>query len=130
MQRFAGVAFDGEIRCEAIRHLAVSLGRGKCVIFQQRGGASAVADLHVAQRERGHSDAQRLVVANHAFEDPDCLLEIAHAHLLIAGRRTQQRMARLECEALLQLITGQFNLVLIVVDTRTVVVKDRGIGRV
>jgi hypothetical protein len=39
-------------------------------------------------------------------------------------------MARLESQAFLQLIAGQLNLVLVVVDARAMVVEDGRVGRV
>ena len=129
VQRFAGVAFDGEVGGEAVGHLAVGFGGGQGVVLEESGGAGAIAGLHVTQRQRGHGDAQRLVVANHAFQNLDGRAEIAHAHLLIAGGSAQQRVARLEGEAFVEFVAGQLELVLIVVDAGAVVVEDGGVGR-
>ena len=85
---------------------------------------SRCAGLHVAERQRGHGDAQRVVVANHALQNLDGRVEIAQPHLLVAGRGAQQRMARLERQAFFQLVAGQLDLVLIVVDAGAVVVED------
>ena len=57
-------------------------------------------------------------------------LQIAEAHLLVAERDAQQRLARLQREAFLDLLAGQFELVLILVDARAVVVDDGGVRRV
>ncbi len=52
------------------------------------------------------------------------------AHLLVAGGGAEQRMARLEGEALFKLVAGQLDLVLIVIDAGAVVVEDGRAGRV
>ena len=70
------------------------------------------------------------VVANHALENLDGRVEIAQAHLLVARRGAQQRMARLEREALLQLIAGQLDLILIVIDAGAMVVENGRVGRI
>ena len=80
--------------------------------------------LHVAERQRGHGDAQRLVVANHALQNLDGRVQVAQAHLLVAGGGAQQRMARLESQAFFKLVAGQLDLVLIVVDAGAMVVED------
>jgi len=52
-------------------------------------GASAVAGLHIAERQRRHRDAQRLIIPNHSLKNLDRLRQVAHAHLLITGRGAQ-----------------------------------------
>ncbi len=102
MQRFARVALNGKVGREAIGHLAVSFGSGERVVLQQRCGSFAPARLHVAEGQGGHGNAQRCVVVNDALKNLDGGDEIPFAHLLIAGRCTQQRMARFEGQAFLQ----------------------------
>src|ERR1019366_2124734 len=55
---------------------------------------------------------------------------MAQAHLLVAGRGAQERMARLEGEAFFKLIPGQLDLILIVVNASAMVVEDRCVCRV
>ena len=49
---------------------------------------------------------------------------------MVAERDAQQRLARLQREALLDLVAGELELVLILIDARAVVVDDGGIGGV
>ena len=57
-------------------------------------------------------------------------VEIAQAHLLIAGRGAQQRMARLQRQAFFQLVAGQLDLILVVVDAGAMVVENGRVGGV
>jgi hypothetical protein len=58
------------------------------------------------------------------------LRQVAEAHLLVAERDAQQRLARLQREALFDLVAGQLQLVLVLVDAGAVVVDHRGVGGV
>ena len=130
MKGFAGVAFDGEVGGQPVGHLAVCLGGGQGFVRQQRGAALPGAHLHVTEGQCGHGDAERTVVVNHAFQNLNGFVEMAEAHLLVAGGGAQQGMARLQGQALLQFVAGQLDLVLIVVDAGAVVVKDGRAGGV
>ena len=68
---------------------------------------------------------RRGVVADDAFEGLDGAGEVAVAHLLVAERDAEEGLARLEGEAFFDLIGGELELVLVLVDAGAVVVDDR-----
>ena len=70
-----------------------------------------------------------IVVANHALQNLDGRVQVAQAHLLVAGRGAQQRMARLQRQAFFQLVAGQLDLVLVVIDAGAMVIENRRVGR-
>ena len=130
MQRFARVAFHGKVSRQPVSHFAIGLGRGQGVVLEQRCGAVPRAGLHVANGQRRNGDAQRGIVGDHALQYCHGRVQIAHPHLLITGGSAQQRMARLQRQAFFQLVAGQLDLILIVIDSCAMVVEDRGVGRV
>ena len=130
VQRLAGVAVDGEVGGEPVSHFAVGLGGGKRVVFEQGSAALSRACLHIADGQRRHGNAQRGIVGDHALENFDGLVEISHPHLLIARRRAQQRMPRLQRQAFFKLIAGQLDLILIVVHAGAMVIENRRVGRI
>ncbi len=69
-------------------------------------------------------------VADDVFEGLDGSGKIAGTHLLIAERDAEQRLARLEGQALFDLVGGKLHLVLVLVDAGAMVVDHRGVGRV
>ncbi len=60
------------------------------------------------------------VVADDALQNLDGRFQIAHAHLLVAGRGAQQRVTRLQGQALGQFVAGQLDLILIVINAGAV----------
>ncbi len=70
------------------------------------------------------------VVADYVFEGFDGLGEIAGAHLLVAERDAEERLARFEGKTFFDLVGGELELVLILIDAGAVVVDHRGVGGV
>ena len=124
------VAIDGEIGGEAVGHLAVGFGGGEGFFEDEAGGLGAVAELHVAHGDGGEDDAQAALVGDDCFEGVDGAVQVAQAHVLVAERDAQQRLAGLKGEALLDLFSGELELVLILIDARAMVVDHGGIGGV
>ncbi len=54
--------------------------------------------------------------------------EVAGAHLLVAERDAEEGLAGLEGEAFLDLVGGELELILILVDAGAVVVDDGGVA--
>ena len=123
-----GVSFDREVRGQTIGHLAIGFGGSQCLLQDELRGLVALSQLHVAHRDRGEDDAQRSIVSNHRFQRIDRLRQLPLAHLLIALRDAQQRLARLQGQSLLNLVRGQLQLVLVLVHTGAMVINIRGIG--
>ena len=67
------------------------------------------------------------LVGDDALQRFDRAGEVAKTHLLVAERNAQQRLARLQREAFLDLVAGQLELVLILVHARAMVVDDGGV---
>ena len=130
MQRFRRIPFHGEVGRQPVGHLAVGLGGGQRLLQHELGSALAVAQLHVAHRDGRKDDAQRGVIVDHLLQRRDGLGQLAHAHLLIALRDPQQRLPRLQRQPLFDLVGGQLQLVLILIDPRAMVVDHRRVRRV
>ena len=128
MEGLGLVAVHGEVSGQAVGHLAVGFGSSEGLFQDEAGGGGAVAELDVAHGDGGENDAQAALVCDDLLEGFDGALQVAEAHLLVAEGDAQQRLARLQGEALFDLLAGQFELVLILVDARAVVVDDGGVG--
>jgi hypothetical protein len=70
------------------------------------------------------------LVGDDGLEGCDGAGEVAEAHLLIAEGDSEEGLAGFEGEAFLDLVAGELELVLILVDAGAVVVDDGGVGGV